>query len=66
MELLEKIGMTNININKQNNLYKVESTTSANIRILHDIIYDKEYGMNRKRQHLREMFRDYNRSSHVE
>ena len=65
-ELLEKIGMTNININKQNNLYKVESTTSANIRILHDIIYDKEYGMNRKRQHLREMFRDYNRSSHVE
>ena len=65
-ELLEKIGMTNIHINKKDNLYKVESTTAANIQILHDTIYDKEYGMNRKRQHLREMFRDYNRSSQAE
>lgn len=65
-ELLEKIGMTNIHINKTDNLYKVESSAIANIRILHDIIYDKKYGMNRKRQHLREMFRDYNRSSHAE
>lgn len=65
-ELLESIGMTNMRVNKVNNLYKVESAAKANIQILHDTIYDKEYGMNRKRQHLREMFRDYNRSSHVE
>lgn len=66
-ELCIKIGMDELNIkeyipkNGKVNLYKITTAKTKNMKILHDIVYKDELGMNRKRDKLRKMLRDYNK-----
>ena len=61
-----KLYMNNINtyVNK-NGLWEIMSANQRNIRILDTLIYDKPYGMARKYNKLKKMFRDYNKDSLV-
>lgn len=47
-------------------LYRVYTAKNKNLTILHNIVYKKSYGLKRKRNKLRKMFRDYNGSSSIE
>lgn len=47
-------------------LYRVYTAKNKNLTILHNVVYKNKYGMQRKRNKLRKMFRDYNGSSSIE
>lgn len=62
--MLESIGFTDMRVRQRSDgLFITESASHHNITLLHNLVYKEEYGMKRKRNHLREMFRDYNRGS---
>lgn len=67
VEMLEtKLYMNNINTYvNENGLWEVMSANQRNIRILDTLIYDKPYGMARKYNKLKKMFRDYNKDNLV-
>ena len=61
-EILEnKLYMNDIHITKTcDGYYRVETSLLTNLLKLRFIVYDQPYGMNRKYELLRKMFRDYN------
>lgn len=65
-EILEKrffMEDTHIKQSSINNIWIVETSLQTNIFKLMAIVYDRPYGMSRKYNCLREMFRDYNKSN---
>lgn len=54
---------THIKQSNINNIWIVETSLQTNIFKLMAIVYDRPYGMSRKYNYLREMFRDYNKSN---
>ena len=67
VEMLEtKLYMNNINTYvNENGLWEIMSANQRNIKILDTLVYDKPYGMARKYNKLKKMFRDYNKDSLV-
>lgn len=44
-------------------LRTITTANERNLKILNTLIYDKPYGMSRKYNKLKKMFRDYNKDS---
>lgn len=62
--LEEKFFMRDVKINQaQSGIWCVGTSLNTNIMKLIGIIYDKPFGMSRKYNRLREMFRDYNKGN---
>ena len=49
----------------KNKYYRIETALQSNLYKLIALVYDKEFGMNRKYKTLREMFRDYNKDNPI-
>ena len=62
--LENKMFMADINISQQKSgIWIVGSSLQTNIFKLMAIVYDRPYGMSRKYNTLRKMFRDYNKNN---
>lgn len=63
-DILEKdFFMDDIHIRKDGTIWLVETSLQTNIFKLMAIVYNRPYGMARKYNSLRKMFRDYNRNN---
>lgn len=59
--LEKKFFMENIKVRKnEEGLYRIETANQYNVLKLIALVYNKPFGMNRKYNHLRKTFRDYN------
>lgn len=60
--LTTKLFLNHVTMNKTEHLYVIGTAHSEDMLKVRALIYNKEFGMNRKYKEFKETFRDYNRN----